>query len=250
MTLSCRAIAAAWWLVLGPLALVGSPIARAQFAATSDELSDSINVDEAESAVRAHLERVRAYVADRQWDESVETLRQVMENHGSKVIPLTPTRYVNLTDYCHVVIASLPPEALALYRQRVDALAQNWYDEGLAERDPARLTDVVDKLFCSSAGDDALMALGEIELERGQLRRGPPRLGAAHRAAPGADRGRSLRSRPRRGRPAGRNGGPLGQVVRGRFGGDASALRAARRNHTRRRRPVSGRILESAAAIR
>ena len=39
---------------------------------------------------------------------------------------------MNLTDYCHVQIASLPPEALALYRQRVDPLAKRWYDDALA----------------------------------------------------------------------------------------------------------------------
>ena len=69
------------------------PAARAQFSPGPIELSGSVNLDEADSAVRAHLERVKAYVADRQWDEAVETLRQVMENHGAKMIPLTPTRY-------------------------------------------------------------------------------------------------------------------------------------------------------------
>ncbi len=124
-------------------------------------------MDAADSGVRAHLERASAYVADRQWDEAVETLRQVMENHGSKMIPLTATRYVNVTDFCHVQIASLPTEALALYRQRVDALAETWYQEGLATRNVSRLADVVDQMFCSSWGDDALWTLGEIALEQG-----------------------------------------------------------------------------------
>ena len=167
MSQSCRATVAAWSLVLGLLALWQSPPARAQFAAAVDELSDSIDLDQADSSIRAHLERARAYVADRQWDEAVETLRRVMENHGAKVIALTDTRYVNLTDYCHVQIASLPAEALELYRQRVDGLAQTWYEEGLARRDAARMADVVDQMFCSSWGDDALWALGEIELEKG-----------------------------------------------------------------------------------
>ncbi len=162
----CRAIAAAWLSVLA-LVPLGQRAALAQFSSGPAELSGSINLDEADSAVRAHLERIKAYVADRQWDEAVETLRQVMESHGAKMIPLTRTRYINLTDYCHVQIASLPDEALALYRQRVDPLAQKWYDEGMARRSAARLAEVVDKMFCSSLGDDALVALGEIELEQG-----------------------------------------------------------------------------------
>ncbi|MEX2111655.1 MAG: PQQ-binding-like beta-propeller repeat protein [Pirellulales bacterium] len=163
MTQHCRATAAAWMLVLG---FAASPL-RAQFASTPLDLSGTIDLDEADSTVRSHLERVQAFVADRQWDEAVETLRTVMESHGAKVIPLTPTRFVNVTDFCHVRIASLPAEALALYRERVDDMARNWYEEGLARRDADRLSDVVDQMFCSSWGDDALWALGEMELERG-----------------------------------------------------------------------------------
>jgi outer membrane protein assembly factor BamB len=166
----------AWIAALGLLVCLGlaSPL-RAQFSTGPIELSGSINLDQADSAVRAHLERVRAYVVDRQWDEAVETLRQVMESHGTKMIPLAPSRFVNLADYCHVQLASLPPEALELYRDRVDALAEQWYREGLARRSTAKLSEVIEKMFCSSWGDDALWALGEIELEKGNH-------GAARRA--------------------------------------------------------------------
>jgi outer membrane protein assembly factor BamB len=167
MSPSGRALAAAWCLVLGLLPSWRTGAVWAQFVAGPEVLSEAIDVDQADSSVRAHLERVRAYVADRQWDEAVETLRQVMENHGAKVIALTPTRYVNVTDYCHVQIAALPPEALALYRQRVDAVARNWYEDGISRRNASRLADVVDQLFCSDWGDDALLALGEMELEQG-----------------------------------------------------------------------------------
>ncbi len=163
----CRASTAACLLGGGLLTLLLAPAAWAQFSPGPVELSSAVNLDEADSAVRAHLERVKAYVADRQWDEAIETLRQVMENHGTKMIPLTPTRYLSLGDYCHVQIASLPAEALALYRERVDPLAKKWYDEGLARRDTVPLAEVVDKMFCSSWGDDALWALGEMELEQG-----------------------------------------------------------------------------------
>lgn len=161
----CRASAAAW--ILGVLPLLDASPAVAQFSRGPFELSGSVTLDEADSSVRTHLERVKAYVADGQWDEAVEALRRLMESDGAKMIAITPRRYVNLADFCHVQIASLPGEALALYRQRVDSLAQTWYDEGLARRDANRLAEVVDKMFCSSWGDDALLALGEMELEQG-----------------------------------------------------------------------------------
>ena len=153
-------------LIGGSLVLSWAASARAQTPQPREfEFSGSVHLDEVDGTVRAHLERVKAYVADAQWDEAVETLRQVMENHAAKVINLSPRRYVNLADYCHLQIAALPAPALALYRQRVDPLAQKWYAEGVAARDAVRLSDVVNQLFCSTIADDALLALGEIALE-------------------------------------------------------------------------------------
>ncbi len=154
-----------WLAVCWPAAVCGQPLALfpSQF-----ELSGSVHLDEVDSTVRAHLERAKAYVADQQWDEAVETLRQVMENSAGKVIHLTGRRYVSLADYCQLQIASLPAPALALYRQRVDPQAEKWYAEAVAQRDPALLSAVVDQMFCSSVGDKALLALGELALEQGR----------------------------------------------------------------------------------
>ena len=62
-------------------------------------------------------------------------------------------------------LAALPPEALKLYRRRVDPVAQKWYEEGIARRDAKLLGNVVQQAFASSWGDKALMALGEMRLE-------------------------------------------------------------------------------------
>ena len=144
--------------------------ARAQWGQpiTSD-LSAAIRVDEIDSAARALLERVKAHVAEKQWDEAVETLRQVIEQQGSKLIRLDDSRYIPVRDYCQMRLAELPPVARALYRSRIDPLAKRWYDEGIANRDPAMLRRVVDQLFLSSWTDKALLASGEIELEKGDF---------------------------------------------------------------------------------
>jgi len=122
------------------------------------------------------LTNVNDFLTAKSWDEAVERLRQVMETHGDALIEFTPgqqqaawagRRFGTVRDYCHLRIAALPPEALELYRQRVDAPARRWYDEGIADRDAVKLSRVVDQFFCSSWGDDALLALGEIALEQG-----------------------------------------------------------------------------------
>jgi outer membrane protein assembly factor BamB len=131
------------------------------------ELSDQVHVDEADAATKAHLERVKALVSNQQWDEAVETLRQVMEDPSGKVIAVTERRFMRVRDYCHLQIASLPAEALKLYRGRVDPQADKWLAEGLATRDAELLERIVDQYFCASAGDDALVALGDLALEEG-----------------------------------------------------------------------------------
>ena len=158
----CRA---RWLAACYALAWV-SPVAAQGPAPGRFELSGAIRLDEAEAATRTHLEQVRAFLANQQWDEAVETLRQVTENHGGRVIALTPNRYVSVREYCHLLVASLPPEALALYRSRVDPQAERWYREGLRQRSAEPLLAVVEQLFCSSWGDDALLALGELALEQ------------------------------------------------------------------------------------
>jgi outer membrane protein assembly factor BamB/tetratricopeptide (TPR) repeat protein len=268
--LRMRVVRRAVWLVSAMVAVLflGTP-ASAQFGLPNTfELSDNIHLDEADTAAKTHLAQVKAHLANSQWDEAVETLRQVMETYAGKMVPADPEipldkaarvlrsvrdtpagklppidklqwneavtsletgqqspkgmvagversqweqavamvrsvldapgnvaavdkskwnaavevlksaierharrnklrRYINIRDYCHLQIAELPAEALTLYRSRVDPQAHKWYDEALASHNPERLTYLVDQLFCSTWGDDALFALGEFALEQG-----------------------------------------------------------------------------------
>jgi hypothetical protein len=96
------------------------------------ELSANVSLDEVDSLVKGQLERARALVENRRWDEAVETLRQASEQSGDQVVAVAPGYYVRLRDYCHRRLASLPPEALAVYREQVDPPARHWLDAGAA----------------------------------------------------------------------------------------------------------------------
>ncbi len=124
------------------------------------------DIDEADNRVAASFQRVQACLADRQYDEAVEILRGVMGESSGRLWPLTPWRYITVRDYCQMQLASLPPQALSLYRGRVDPLAETWYKEGVAAGDGDKLLLVVRRAFASRFGDDALLALGEMALER------------------------------------------------------------------------------------
>lgn len=138
-------------------------------------LSDTVNVETAQSASLAHLTRIDAFLKDEQWDDAVETLRRVMEDHGDELMELPsleasgkPVKlYTTIRRYGQLHLSTFPAPALQLYRDRVDPLAERWYREALASRDEGRLRALIEQLYCSSWGDEALLALGEIALERG-----------------------------------------------------------------------------------
>ncbi len=134
-------------------------------AANRFELAERVELDRADATVARHFERFNEFTASGQWDEAVETLRQVMETSGSKLWGVTDRRFISVRDYGQLQLVSLPPEALALYRHRIDPVAKRWYDEGLARRDRHLLLKVVDEALASSWGDNALFVLGEMALE-------------------------------------------------------------------------------------
>ena len=132
------------------------------------EMAPPVLVDRADAAVVAELDRAKALLAARQWEEGIRSLRELMERSGGKLVPASPQRLIPLRVYGHMVLSGLPAEALALYRRQVDSLAQKWYQLGQSQHDKQLLQQVVDQAFASSWGDDALWLLGEMALEAGQ----------------------------------------------------------------------------------
>jgi outer membrane protein assembly factor BamB len=150
--------------------LAVSRSACAQFVLQAEpqfELSDAVDIEDLPNEASTHLARVSALAANENWDEAVETLRSVAQSHGTRLVEIEPRHYVNVRDFCHLRLLKLPAAARDLYRQRVDAVADQWYAQGIQQRDEDQLRRVVDELFCSSRGDDALLALGDLALERG-----------------------------------------------------------------------------------
>lgn len=126
------------------------------------------------------LRNATSHVRDGQWAEAVEIYQRVIQQYGDKVARLPKEDaaedrtgdsllFVDLRQFCQRRIAALPPEARAIYRNRVDAQAERWYREGAEGRDRSLLRRVVDQAFCSSWGDDALDLLGDLAFEDGRF---------------------------------------------------------------------------------
>jgi cellulose synthase operon protein C len=113
------------------------------------------------------LERLRWLTEQQAWDELCTVADELLAGSADGWAPVEPDRYVGVREAVHRQIAALPAEGLTAYRARADSLAEEWLEQGTESRDELLLRRVADQAFCSSAGDDALWALGEIALERG-----------------------------------------------------------------------------------
>jgi len=118
-------------------------------------------------ADRRLLDRAEQYAAGEQWDDAQAAITRLLAEENSSVVAIKDDRYVSLPEYCHRLLARFPAEPLARYRRLVDASSKSWYQQGFATRDEQLLQRLVDQNFCSSWGDDTLLALGELALERG-----------------------------------------------------------------------------------
>jgi outer membrane protein assembly factor BamB len=161
-----RPFTAAIFGLIAATTILPPSVPRAGAQTPRYELSANVTLDEVDSLVKGRLERAKALVENRRWDEAVETLRQCSDTSGDRVVAVAPGYYVRLRDYCHRRLACLPPEALAVYREQVDPQARRWLEEGLARDDDARLRALVDQFYCSSFTDEALLRLGESALAR------------------------------------------------------------------------------------
>jgi len=122
---------------------------------------------EPRGGVRRLVQRFEQYVEAEQWDDAISAALRLIETNDSSVVSFDEDRYSSVRVYVHRHLSKLPSTALARYRELVDATAADWYRQGVADRNVNLLRRLVDEMFCSTWGDDALLALGELELERG-----------------------------------------------------------------------------------
>ncbi len=140
----------------------------------------TIVLDLVDNTTRTQLERADVLLAQGQWPEVVETLRQMVETGGEKLVLVSrePTsasdgfrRFVAARTFGQMRLADLSrtaPAALALYREQVDPVARRLLERGVDQGDESALRQLTERFLMSSYGDDALLLLGEMALERGE----------------------------------------------------------------------------------
>ncbi len=142
--------------------------------------SSQIFKPDASYPAKTLLRRASEQAAQGQWAESIDLYQKVIALQGDAMAQVpkgdamadpseSSVLYVDARQHAQARIAALPPEARAIYRSRVDAQAERWYKQGVADHDRGLLKKVVDQAFCSSWGDDAVEALADMGFQDGQF---------------------------------------------------------------------------------
>ncbi|RPI89320.1 MAG: hypothetical protein EHM42_03205, partial [Planctomycetaceae bacterium] len=146
-----------------------SPVA-AQPRSGLGEGSEAAFLDVDSSATKK-LGAARELILNRRWKDAIDLLRQVAEAPAGQLVPLEPGRFVGVNMAVNTLLAAVPAEALAPYRDRIDPVARRWYEAGVTAGDDEDLQRVIDRGFHSSYTDLALLALGDRAFERGEFSR-------------------------------------------------------------------------------
>ena len=102
------------------------------------EPAEAIELDQIDTAVKSQLERVKTLLADRQCDEAVETLCQLTEAAGGKLLGIDGRRDVPLGDWCQMRLASLPAEGGS---SCIAAASTRWLRNGVNGALPSETED-------------------------------------------------------------------------------------------------------------
>ncbi|QDU12711.1 outer membrane protein assembly factor BamB family protein [Gimesia maris] len=129
---------------------------------------ESVSLD-VNNTVLKKMGSVRDYLSEQQWEDAVKILIQISDEYGDSLYPESAGRYLRVSEYCQNLLAGFPPEAIAIYREKVDPRAKRWYEEALANSSEQPLVNIAEQALMSSYGDDALNLLGELAWEQGQL---------------------------------------------------------------------------------
>ncbi|HLW68218.1 MAG TPA: PQQ-binding-like beta-propeller repeat protein, partial [Gemmataceae bacterium] len=147
------------------LALLAAPL-----GAQPPELPKSVGtLPGEEQRTRDDLNSAAKLADSQRYDEAIRRYQQILAESGDMLVPVDANRSLPARWIVHQRLATLPPEALKLYRTKADDSARKWLEQGIAQRDARLLEQVVGEAFCSAPAEQALQLLGDMALERGEF---------------------------------------------------------------------------------
>ncbi|TWT99742.1 outer membrane biogenesis protein BamB [Botrimarina colliarenosi] len=180
---------------LGPPRLLREPVAQPADSLFMAAGLTPFQPADVSSRIRRTLLQYEALTADGAWDDAIALIERLQTESGGDLVEVAPIgapiesqdsvdgqpptkelplekpigreRFAPLAQRCQQLLASLPAEGLAAYRARIDRTARERIDGATARLDESALVRLVQEFYASEPAADALLALGELALERG-----------------------------------------------------------------------------------
>lgn len=169
------------------IGLVQTDLAHAQIRflpqppPTRGQFSLTVDLPELTNESQQLLVQLEQRLRDEQWQEAIEGYRRLVSAHGDQLFEADSLTlqsgdqfifYVGLRRRLHTQLAEIArrkPELLAPYREQTDVAAKQAYDAAIAAHDTGALETAIERYFLASDTDQALLALGDMRLERGEF---------------------------------------------------------------------------------
>jgi outer membrane protein assembly factor BamB len=116
---------------------------------------------------RKRLSEAQQKLIDGATPEAVDELQKLLDEAGDELVLVKGGSYCSARRLIHTTLATLPSAALANYRDRVREAANGHLDHSRKTRKPEPLRELLDRYFCSDAGEEAIVLLAEYSTERG-----------------------------------------------------------------------------------
>jgi outer membrane protein assembly factor BamB len=123
-----------------------------------------------EQDIAPEIKRIEELIALSSWDEALRAIASTKAKYGSALMRVDPDTCRGVSSYLRSVIEQLPSEGAAAYRRNFDLEAEALYNEAVASRDVRKFERVARDYFMSSYGDDAMLAVADEALVRGDWR--------------------------------------------------------------------------------
>ncbi|MCB9914991.1 MAG: PQQ-binding-like beta-propeller repeat protein [Planctomycetes bacterium] len=157
------------WLAAG-----AAPALRAQAVEGEEPVITGFSIPQTRAA-RARLERALGHVEGKRWNEAIEDLQVLLEEHAGELLhaggPISSPGgvYRGVAEEARRVLALLPPEARDLYDRRFARRAQAALALARAHGDRHAVVEVARRWPLCPAAAEAWWTLGDLELELGNL---------------------------------------------------------------------------------
>ncbi|MCI0376303.1 MAG: PQQ-binding-like beta-propeller repeat protein [Gemmataceae bacterium] len=111
------------------------------------------------------------------WEKALDEYLSLMHEEGETLVPAgllsksssVPPPSVQVRRLVQERLCTMPASARRIYERRVEVRAKKLLQEGIGERRPRPLLQLVDEMFSSSVTDQALDCLGDLAFERGDF---------------------------------------------------------------------------------